>query len=91
MRQVPALVRPRLHFLAMISLLFRFLIFYFYSVIDGNGKAHGLSDREPVLPEKLLSLGGTAPIFPSAILATAFSGHCEPPTKIFGSLSSVYG
>ena len=90
MRQVPALVRPRLHFLAMISLLFRFLIFYFYSVIDGNGKAHGLSDREPVLPEKLLSLGGTAAVFPGAILA-AFSHWCEPPTKIFGSLSSVYG
>ena len=48
LRQVPALVRPRLHFLAMISLLFRFLMFYFYSVIDGNGKAHGLSDREPI-------------------------------------------
>ena len=89
MRQVPALVRPRLHFLAMISLLFRFLIFYFYSVIDGNGKAHGLN-REPLLPEKLLSLGGTAAVFPDAILA-AFSHWCEPPTKIFGSLSSVYG
>jgi hypothetical protein len=27
--------------------------------------------------------GGTAPILTSAILATAFSGHCEPPTSDF--------
>jgi len=67
-------------FLAMISLLFRFPIFYFYSVIDGNGKAHGLN-REPLLPEKLLSLGGTAAVFPAPCLQP-FSHWCEPPTKI---------
>ena len=53
------------------------------------GRLTALVTVSLLLPEKLLSLGGTAAVFPGAILA-AFSHWCEPPTKIFGSLICVW-